>query len=193
RVLDACAAPGGKACYLAEAIQGTGRVFAWELHEHRVLLLESARRRLKLENLRITQRDATEYREEMENTLDAVLLDAPCTGLGVLAQKPDLKYRVKEADVEPIVRQQKKLLDTLCRYVKPGGALVYSTCSLLPEENRMQTAEFLQNHPEFEVESLPETFPESLLHQQTPLGLQLLPQRDGVEGFYIVRLKKGRA
>ncbi len=190
RVLDACAAPGGKSAYLCEAMQNTGRVFAWELHEKRAMLLESLKRRLNLENLRISVRDAAEPKPEMDETLDAVLLDAPCSGLGVMVQKPDLKYRLKPEDIGPIVETQRRLLETLCHYVKPQGVLVYSTCSILPEENKEQIEGFLGKHPEFELEALPISFPENLREQQTPLGLQLLGYRDGVEGFYIARLRK---
>lgn len=193
KVLDACAAPGGKSAYLCEAMQGTGRVYAWELHEKRAMLLESTKRRLGLENLRISVRDAAEPKPEMEGTLDAVLLDAPCSGLGVMVEKPDLKYRVQPGDIEPIVSQQKKLLEALCRFVKPGGLLVYSTCSILPEENAEQIASFLNAHPEFTVEPLPVSFPQELRLKQNALGLQLLGYRDEVEGFYIVRLRKARA
>ncbi len=192
-VLDACAAPGGKACYMAETMQGTGRVFAWDLHEHRVKLMEGAKRRLGLENLRLVIRDATLYREDLDATMDAALLDAPCSGLGVADDKPDLKHRVAEQNVAELVETQQKLLDTVCRYVKPGGVLVYSTCSILKDENERQIKAFLQRHPEFSVEALPESVPETLRNQQTALGLQLLPGRDGVEGFYIARLRKGRA
>ncbi len=190
KVLDACAAPGGKSAYMCEAMQNTGRVYAWELHEKRAMLLESTKRRLGLENLRVSVRDAAEPKRDLEGSLDAVLLDAPCSGLGVMVQKPDLKYRVQEEDIASIVATQKKLLDALCLYVKPGGTLVYSTCSILPEENTRQIEAFLETHPEFTVEPLPLSFPEALRGQQTALGLQLLGYRDEVEGFYIVRMRK---
>ncbi len=193
RVLDACAAPGGKACYMAETMQNTGRVFAWELHEKRALLLESAQRRLRLENLRISIRDAAEPKPDFDGMMDGVLLDAPCTGLGVLTEKPDLKYRLKETDIEPIVENQKKLLNTLCAYVKPGGTLVYSTCSILPEENAQQVQAFLAAHPEFSLAPLPATYPEDIRSQYTESGLQLFAHRDGVEGFFIARMRKARA
>ncbi len=192
KVLDACAAPGGKSAYLCESMQMTGRVFAWELHEKRALLLEGVKRRLRLENLRISVRDASEHRPDMDGTLDAVLLDAPCSGLGVMVQKPDVKLRVKEEDVQAIVQAQKKLLSVLCRYVKPGGTLVYSTCSILPEENAEQVEAFLEGHPEFSVEPLPLSFPEALRREQSSFGLQLLGCRDGVEGFFIARMRRKR-
>ena len=190
KILDACAAPGGKSAYLCETMQLTGRVYAWELHEKRALLLDGVRRRLGLDNLRTAVKDACEYRPDMEKTLDAVLLDAPCSGTGVLSQKPDIKLRLKESDLPAIVETQKKLLNTVCRYVRPGGLLVYSTCSVLPEENKAQIEGFLKEHPEYTTEPMPLTFPAELRLQQDGLGLQLLGFRDQVEGFYIVRLRR---
>lgn len=192
KVLDACAAPGGKSAYLCEQMQLTGRVYAWELHEKRAQLLEGVRRRLGLDNLRISVRDALDFRPDLEGTLDGVLLDAPCAGLGVLSQKPDIKLRLKEEDIPAIVDTQGRLIDTVCRYVRPGGALVYSTCSLLPEENADRVRAFLQAHPNFTLEPLPTSFPEELRVRQTPCGLQLLGCRDGVEGFFIARMRRVR-
>ena len=192
RILDACAAPGGKSAYLCETMQMTGRVFAWELHEKRAMLLDAVKRRLRLENLRVAVRDATQPMQDWESTLDAVLLDAPCSGTGVITDKPDIKQRLQAEDIPAIVATQKQLLDTLCTYVKKGGTLVYSTCSILPEENSQQVAAFLERHPEFVLETLPETFPQQLRKQQGPFGLQLQAYRDGVEGFFIARLRRVR-
>ncbi|MBE5801287.1 MAG: 16S rRNA (cytosine(967)-C(5))-methyltransferase RsmB [Clostridiales bacterium] len=192
RILDACAAPGGKSAYLCESMQMTGRVFAWELHETRAQLLDGVKRRLRLENLRITVRDATRPMEDWENTLDAVLLDAPCSGTGVMTQKPDIKQRLKEEDISAIAETQKQLLDNLCQYVKVGGTLVYSTCSILPEENEKQVAAFLERHPNYQLEPLPTSFPQSLRQLQGKNGLQLQAYRDGVEGFFIARMRRVR-
>lgn len=192
KLLDACAAPGGKSAYLCESMQLTGRVFAWELHEKRAQLLEGMRRRLGLDNLRISVRDAGDFRADLEGTLDGVLLDAPCSGLGVLSQKPDIKLRLKKEDIPAIVDSQKRLLNTVCRYVKPGGTLVYSTCSILPCENAELVKAFLESHPEFALETLPLSFPEELRRLQGPYGLQLLGCRDGVEGFFIARMRRTR-
>jgi len=189
KVLDCCAAPGGKTCYLAELMGDTGRVQAWDLHEHRVQLIEAQQKRLGLENIRPIRRDASVYREDLEDSMDAVLLDAPCSGLGVLAEKPDIKLRVTEESLAELTALQEKLLETVCRYVRPGGTLVYSTCSLLKEENERRVRAFLEKHPEFEAEALPETIPEKF-RQHQGLGLQLLPHRDGVEGFYLARMRR---
>lgn len=193
RVLDACAAPGGKTAYMAEMMQDTGRVFAWDLHEKRAALVEAMKHRLRLENIRISIRDALSVKPDIEGMMDAVLLDAPCTGLGVMADKPDLKYRLKETDIQSIAQTQEKLLDTVSRYVKPGGTLVYSTCSILPEENTQQIQGFLERHPAFSVQPLPVSFPEEFRQKQTKLGLQLLNHRDHVEGFFIAKMQRQRA
>ena len=93
QVLDCCAAPGGKTAYMAERMEGTGRVYAWDLHSHRVELIRAMTRRLRLENVRMAARDAADLREDLADSMDAVLLDAPCSGLGVMDDKPDVKYR----------------------------------------------------------------------------------------------------
>ena len=182
QILDCCAAPGGKTCYIAEMMAGTGRVQAWDIHDHRVALIEAQARRLGLENIRPMIRDAAKRREDLYMSMDGVLLDAPCSGLGVLAEKPDIKLRVSEESL-------RELTDTVCEYVKPGGTLVYSTCSILPEEDEQQIDAFLERHPEFEVQELPDTIPEKY-RQYRKNGLQLLTYRDGVEGFYLCRMKR---
>ncbi len=189
QALDCCAAPGGKACYLSELMGDTGRVQAWDLHEHRVKLIAAQQRRLGLENIRPIQRDAAKYREDLDTRMDAVLLDAPCSGLGVLAEKPDIRLRITEEGVGELTALQRKLLETVCRYVRPGGVLVYSTCSVLKAENEDQVRAFLEKHPEFKAEPLPESIPEKF-RKHEGLGLQLLPHRDGVEGFYLCRMRR---
>ena len=188
QALDVCAAPGGKTCYLAERLNGTGRVQSWDLHPHRVKLIEAQARRLRLDNVRPMARDATILREDLAGTMDAVLLDAPCSGTGVMAGKPDVKYRVTPQDVEALTKTQQALLETCCRYVRPGGQLVYSTCSILPEENALQLRRFLDGHPEFALLPLPESFPDALRQRYGENGLQLLPHRDHLDGFFIARM-----
>ena len=191
QILDACAAPGGKSCLMAEMMNGSGRVQAWEIHAHRTELITAQAKRLRLENVRPMTRDAAKPREDLIATMDAVLLDAPCSGLGVMAEKPDVKYRVSEESVAELVALQSKLLDTVAPYVKKGGTLVYSTCSILKDENVRQAQAFLDRHPEFELVKLPESIPEQF-RQYEDVGLQLLPYRDHVEGFYICRMRRKR-
>ena len=188
-LIDACAAPGGKASLLCELMQGTGRVYAYELHAHRVELIKSTARRLRLYNMRPVQADATVLREDNVGAMDGVLLDAPCSGLGVMHNKPDIKYRLKETNIEELVDLQRRLLDTCCQYVKRGGALVYSTCTLLPEENAGQVDEFLKRHPEFTLDVQGKWVPEALRGDFVDGKLQLLPgKHPEIDGFFIAKL-----
>lgn len=190
QVLDCCAAPGGKTAYLAESMAGTGRVYAWDVHDHRVTLIKAMMRRLHLENVRPVVRDAAVLKEDLISTMDAVLLDAPCSGLGVMDNKPDIKYRATPESVKELTEIQEKLLNTCSQYVKRNGYLVYSTCSVLPEENGEQVKKFLAAHPDFVLAPLPTSFDERFKAHYADGGLQLLPHRDGVEGFFIARMKR---
>ncbi len=190
RVLDACAAPGGKTCLMAEMMQNTGRIHAWDVHAHRIALLEAQLERLRLYNVRPAVRDAGIHQERFDGEMDAVLIDAPCSGTGVMAEKPDVKYRLAPEGLAALGEIQRRLLEACSRYLKPGGILVYATCSLLPEENSRQVERFLTDHPEFSMDALPESIPEKFRALAGPYGLQLLPHRDGVEGFFIARMKK---
>lgn len=190
QVLDACAAPGGKSCLIAEMMRGTGRVYAWDLHEHRVELIRAAARRLGLDNIRPQARDAAQKNASMAESMDAVLVDAPCSGLGVMGDKPDIKYRLTVETIEALLPIQRAILETCASYVRPGGLLVYSTCTILPEENQAQVAEFLQAHPEFEADNDARWLPEAFRDRLKDGMVQLLPCRDGVDGFFIARLRR---
>ena len=189
-ILDACAAPGGKTCYIAEAMRGTGRVQAWDVHEHRVELIRAAAKRLGLDNVRPAVRDASAFRADLELSMDAVLVDAPCTGLGVMINKPDVKYRYQDESVAQLSALQAKILHACARYVKIGGLLVYSTCTVLPEENRLQVEHFLQTHGDFILDDDPGFLPESLRGLWEGGMIQLHAHRDGTEGFFIARMRR---
>ena len=191
-VLDACAAPGGKTACLVEMMRGTGRVHAWDIHEHRVEMIRSMIKRLRLDTVRPAVRDASKVKEDWMGAVDAVLLDAPCSGLGVMLSKPDVKYRQSPESAESLAKLQAGLLDACCQYVKPGGTLVYATCSILPEENGEQIGAFLKRHPQFvpDTEGLQKALP-SLYADRIENGkLQLFAHRDEVEGFFIARMKR---
>jgi len=190
QVLDACAAPGGKTCLMAEMMKGAGRVYAWDLHEHRAELIRAAAKRLELDNIRAQARDAAKRNENLDLSMDAVLIDAPCSGLGVMGDKPDIKYRLTNETIEALIPIQKGILETCAAYVKKGGLLVYSTCTIIPEENALQIASFLEAHPEFEADNDDSWLPENLRDGYQNGMIQLLPCRDGVEGFFIARLRR---
>ena len=122
--------------------------------------------------------------------MDAVLVDAPCSGLGVMADKPDIRFRVTEEELNALPALQGQILDACAQMVKVGGRLVYSTCTILPEENEMQVRAFLERHPEFEIDESTGWLPEALRGRMQGGMLQLLPNRDGVEGFFIARMRR---
>lgn len=190
QILDACAAPGGKSCLMAERMMGSGRVQAWDVHEHRVELIRAAAKRLSLDNIRPALRDACVFKQDMEFAMDAVLVDAPCSGLGVMLSKPDVKYRYKDEQVEELVQLQRKILATCARYVKVGGTLVYSTCTVLSEENAQQIEYFLQTHGDFIIDDDPSFLPEHLRERWQNGMIQLHAHTDGTEGFFIAKLKR---
>ena len=192
-VLDACAAPGGKTAVLSEMMNDTGRVYAWDTHAHRVELIRGTANRLKLENVRPAVKDASVPRPDMAMTLDAALIDAPCSGTGVMLEKPDVKYRVSRAGVDELCRTQREILDAVAPMVRVGGTLVYSTCSILPMENEAQMRAFLERHPEYENVPMADELPEALAAHEGGLGLQMLAHRDGTDGFYVCRLRRVRA
>ena len=185
QALDCCAAPGGKTALMAELMQGTGRVFAWDVHEHRVALIQAMKRRLRLDNVRPAVHDATKPKTDLFGSFDVVLLDAPCSGLGVISDKPDVKYRATAESVSGLTTLQAQLLSVCSQYVKKGGTFLYSTCSILPEENEAQVESFLSAHPEFALRPLPEWALKLYPGARNRCGLQLLAGINGDEGFYI--------
>ena len=188
RVLDCCAAPGGKSFAAAIAMHGTGKITSCDVHPHKVSLIENGAGRLGLENITARLQDASVFVPEWEEQMDAVLVDAPCSGLGIIRKKPDIRYRdLKETEALPEL--QKSILWSQARYVKKGGVLLYSTCTLLPRENEEVVAAFLAAHPEFSLEklALPPVFPEN----ETGM-LTLLPGQRDTDGFFISKMRRNR-
>ena len=190
QILDACAAPGGKSCLMAEQMQGAGRVFAWDVHEHRVDLIRAAVRRLGLDNVRPIVHDARRPMDSLRLSMDAVLADAPCSGLGVIADKPDIKYRQNEETLTALPPLQRDILDACAQAVKVGGLLVYATCTVLPEENEAIVQAFLDRHSEFVPDDAEDWLPEALRPRLKDGMIQILPHRDGLEGFFIARMRR---
>lgn len=176
QVLDVCAAPGGKAIHVAEMLRGTGMVEARDLTDYKIGLLEENIRRAGLANIQAVKWDATLPDPEKEEKMDIVLADLPCSGLGVLGKKPDLRYKMTPEKEEELARLQQKILSVVQAYVKPGGTLVYSTCTIHRAENEENTRWFLENHPKFRLRK----------------ERQLLPGADRGDGFYIAVMEKER-
>jgi len=209
KVLDLCAAPGGKSCCMAGMMQNEGRIESRDLYEHRVKLMEENAERLGVTIMHCEAKDATVPAEADSEAYDCVLLDAPCSGLGTLRSKPDILLTKTEQDLEEIAALQRTLLETAARAVKKGGRLVYSTCTLLPEENEEQVEAFLKAHPEFEEEDLKDRLP-GAAPDANPLGamsgeatsgfseedgclhkhLTLFPVSGGHDGFFVSSFTK---
>ncbi|WP_059170808.1 16S rRNA (cytosine(967)-C(5))-methyltransferase RsmB [Bacillus sp. FJAT-27445] len=191
-ILDACAAPGGKSTHIAERLLGTGKVVSLDLHEHKVKLIQDNAARLGLQNIKAMVMDSRKANSQFEDeSFDRILLDAPCSGLGVMRRKPDMKYTKKEEDLGRLEEIQHDLLDSVAPLLKKGGILVYSTCTVDKGENQGSVMAFLERHPEFEPdETLSERMPEAVRPFISGYELQVMPQDFGSDGFYIASLRK---
>ncbi len=149
KVLDCCSAPGGKTTYLAELMENKGYIEAWDVHEHRVKLVEQTSKRLGIKIINTKVKDATIFDKNYNEKFDKILLDVPCLGIGVIKRKPDIKWQRKPEDIEEITKLQLKILTTCSNYLKNGGELVYSTCSILKEENQNIIEKFLEENQNF--------------------------------------------
>lgn len=185
RVLDVCAAPGGKSFAAAIAMGDKGEIVSCDLQENKLKRIQEGAARLGLTSIRTEAADGRAFREEWRNGFDLVLVDAPCSGLGILRKKPDI--RRKKADglfTLPVV--QSAILDNAARYVRPGGTLLYSTCTILPEENEGVTDAFLGTHGEFSRETFTLPGPIGTAEGQVTLW----PHLHGTDGFYICRMTR---
>lgn len=204
-VLDLCAAPGSKTIHLSELMDNSGQVIAVDKNAKKLELIGQNRLRLGLTNVQVREGDSRTF--ELKQVADRVLLDAPCMGTGVIGRRPDIRHHRNEADLAKLVKLQRELLDHAAELVKPGGVLVYSTCSLEPEENIENIHWFLENHKEFKTSSLTNYVPAETLwqwktverttdsggHVEEDLAsghIQLLPSRHGVSGFFAARMVK---
>lgn len=183
RILDACAAPGGKSVLLAKKC---AQVTSCELYAHRVELINAYAQRMGAENITAIQADSSKFMPEFEEKFDAVLVDAPCSGTGVINENPDIKLFRKESDIVELSQLQLKILNNCAQYVKSGGALYYSTCSILPEENDSVVHAFLEVNSQY-VLNIPNS---PLPHATTKYGLQFLPHISLGAGFYLTKFTK---
>lgn len=191
-ILDACAAPGGKSTHIAEKMDNTGEVISVDLHQHKVKLINENARRLGLSNIKTNVSDSRDIQEKFrKESFDRILLDAPCTGLGVMRRKPDMKYTKTEKDIERLSSIQQDLLTSVAPLLKKGGILVYSTCTVDKQENEETVKTFLENHPDFEGDlSFKQRMPKAIQPLITGYDLQIFPQDFGSDGFYIAALRK---
>ena len=184
RVLDCCAAPGGKS--FAAAICGAGNITSCDVHAHKTALIENSAKRLGIENLTARQQDATIFVPEWEEAMDVVIADVPCSGYGIIRKKPDIREKDPDSMLD-LPALQLQILQNQSRYVKKGGVLLYSTCTVLKRENEDVVAAFLKENPDFRLEKLPlpAVFPENESGMLT-----LVPGQYDTDGFFIAKLRR---
>lgn len=192
RVLDCCAAPGGKTAHLAEIMQDKGKVMACDVHEHKIALIRDQADRLKLGSIETVLCDALDLAKQYPaESFDCILLDAPCSGLGVIRRKPDLKWSKQEVEIAAISLLQNQLLNAVHGLLKPGGVFVYSTCTIEYAENQGLIAAFLEQQPQFTLEAFPSEHLRGIHSAASIVGmLQILPQHYNSDGFFIARMRK---
>ena len=186
RILDCCAAPGGKSFAASMATAGKGIITSCDIHEHKVPLIQMGAARLGIEKLTARQQDASENVPEWNDGFDAVIADVPCSGYGIIRKKPDIRYKTI-ADMEDLPVLQLAILKNQARYVKPGGILMYSTCTLVRAENEGIVESFLQENNEFSLEPLP--LPGCFSKNETGM-LALVPGEHDTDGFFIARMRR---
>ncbi len=190
-VFDLCAAPGGKTAHLAELMENEGSVLATDLYEHRLSFVRENAKRLGLSIISAEQRDATKLDEAQVGKADKILLDVPCSGLGIIRRKPDIRYKEGLVEFDEITRIQKNILNICSKYLKIEGELVYSTCTVNPAENMGVVEEFLKEHPEFSLMDAGNEHMSETLREEMKQGyITLYPDDSGCDGFFICKMKR---
>ena len=190
-ILDLCAAPGGKSFTIAEKMENKGKLICGDIYEHKMDLISQAAVRLGITIIEPKQQDATVYKKEYDSTFDRVLVDAPCSGLGLMGKKPDIRLKKNGDEIDYLVPIQRQILENGARYVKQGGILVYSTCTLCKKENEKNIEWFLKDHPDFIGEDITEFLPQELWQETAKKGyITLLPHKSNTDGFFIAKLKR---
>lgn len=190
-VMDVCSAPGGKSTHIAQLMEDKGEVISRDIHEHKIKLIKDSVNRLGIKSIKTEVYDATELDENHIEKADRVLVDAPCTGLGIIRRKPDIKWGRNLEDKQEITALQAQILKQSSQYVKPGGILVYSTCTIEPEENEEMVRRFIAENRDFELVGFEKLVPATLIKTSVKEGfIQLYPNIDHIDGFFIAKLRK---
>lgn len=188
-ILDACSAPGGKTSYIAEITNNNSKIDAWDIHEHRINLIKETASRLNISCINTKLEDATKYNDEYKEKYDRILLDVPCLGMGVLKRKPDIKWQRKMEDVNEIVKIQSQILNNCSKYLKKGGKLVYSTCSIFKDENIDIVEKFLEENTNFEIEKIKLKVDCFNKYLESDGTLQVY-QNKYTDGFFVAKILK---
>lgn len=190
KILDLCAAPGGKATHFSQVLQQRGEIIARDVTEHKVDFIRDNMERLHLQNMIPQVKDALVYDEAMDSRADVVIADLPCSGIGIMGKKNDIKYRLQEEQLLQLQQLQRNILKNAVKYVKPGGVLLFSTCTINPDEN-IENAKWILNQEDFSAFSIKDTIPDSLKKCLVADNmLQLLQGREMCDGFFISAFRR---
>lgn len=189
RVLDLCSAPGGKTTHIATLMENTGEVVSRDIFDHKLKLIKNSVDRLGLTNVKIEKSDASVIDKNIIENFDYVLCDVPCSGLGIIKRKPEIKYKSKE-EIKDLPKLQYDILENASKYLKVGGVLIYSTCTILDSENISNVYKFLENNKNFELSKINEVNID--LENQENGYLKIYPNIHNMDGFFIAKLKKVR-
>ncbi|MDF2502741.1 16S rRNA (cytosine(967)-C(5))-methyltransferase RsmB, partial [Clostridium sp.] len=189
-ILDLCSAPGGKTTHICEILNNTGVVRAFDLHANKLKLIEKNAKRLGIENLVCSEMDSRKYDDKYEKTADRVLIDVPCSGLGIIKKKPEIKWNKSLKDLKNLVKTQRSIMINSAKYVKDNGYLVYSTCTLNSEENEENIRWFLSSNREYEIEPLYFEKRDNIICSKE--GWVTIMPNKYMDGFFICKLRKRR-
>lgn len=192
RVLDVCSAPGGKSTHMAQLMKNTGTIYACDIHKHRLELIEDNCKRLGITNIKTVEQDGTVLTRRWQEPFDVIVCDVPCSGLGVLGRRADARWSKDSEDIAGLCGIQKRILEEAAQLVVLGGTLIYSTCTITPEENQNMVEQFLNRHPEYELD---ETITDCWLNMDKESNgyVQFLPFEDEMDGFFIARMVRKEA
>lgn len=183
KILDICAAPGGKTCHLSELVSNTGEILANDLHGHKIEKIKENAKRLGCKNIKYSNFDGTSFKKDLLNSFDYILLDAPCSGSGIVSRNPEIKLRRTKDEIEKLIITQREIMDNCLKYLKVGGFLVYSTCSIFKQENEMQREYFLDRYENIK--------PIEFNYRDNNISyLSLMPYEKGTDGFFISKFQK---
>ena len=188
KVLDLCCAPGGKTTHIGELLNNTGEVLGFDLHENKLELVKENYERLGITNIKVAQMDATKLDAKLVSYADRVLLDVPCSGIGIIRKKPEIKWTKKRKDLKEIVEVQREILENAWEYLKTGGVMVYSTCTLNKEENEENIKWFLSKHKDATIEKVFIGKGANLCYDQ--MGTLTILPNEYMDGFFVAKIKK---
>ncbi|MBE6070942.1 MAG: 16S rRNA (cytosine(967)-C(5))-methyltransferase RsmB [Clostridium butyricum] len=188
KVLDLCSAPGGKTTHISEILNNTGEVYAFDLHDSKLNLIKENCERLGITNVKVDANDATKLNSELVSAFDRVLIDVPCSGIGIIRKKPEIKWSKKRNDLKEIVSVQRKIMENAWQYLKPGGIMIYSTCTLNKEENEENIEYFLEKHRDCEIKRAFIGKQDNLAYNKDG-SLTIMPN-EYMDGFFVAKLQK---